>query len=312
MASAAVLIQPPPVRESSPSSSSTTSKNVATKLLPASGDYPATIYSSYKPAPGHNGSIRERDRESSGAKYPTKLGVNGAPQEVHVVKVTAGDSSVQIEPASSYGKSSPALLDGPSQAVHEHDRAFGPPPPSPPASVEENVNADSQQQQEGEEYLSDPSLSSSSSRMLHLVQSDPTAARNASLDSCYSQKSAPTSTPRILNGPIRISSPQPLQQPLGLQRSSTDTNAAYAPPTPRTIITQPSPPPPTTPRFENGNAEASTSMKAAAAHLSIDGYLQPPPLLSQKPARRNTTGSDRKSTRLNSSHSGESRMPSSA
>jgi 1-phosphatidylinositol-4-phosphate 5-kinase len=76
--------------------------------------------------------------------------------------------------------------------------------------------------------------------------------------------------------------PEPIYHPQHLHRSSTDTRASI-----RTLKALPTPPPtsvlPASP--------TSSVHSKAAAHLSSDGYLQPPQLSIYRPIRRNTTGS---------------------
>ncbi|KAF8069053.1 1-phosphatidylinositol-4-phosphate 5-kinase [Lyophyllum atratum] len=96
----------------------------------------------------------------------------------------------------------------------------------------------------------------------------------------------------IYTEPEPIHKPQPhppsppFPAPQRLHRSSTDTKASSlrtvltTPPSPQVYL--PTPPP--------------TSFSKSAAHLSADGYLQPPPLSlhRDRPTRRNTTGSSSK------------------
>ncbi|KDR79870.1 hypothetical protein GALMADRAFT_222809 [Galerina marginata CBS 339.88] len=267
MASAAILIHQP---RRSPSPSTANKNELQRQSLLSNHSLITSSPTSYRTAPLTAGSrtslalstsshssvhtISATVRESN-AGNPTY----GLPQEVHIVKVT--NDTVQIEPGTvpdSYfekiGKSVICTIQP------ESDHA-GPPPPSPPASIDDQLN-------EG--------LAQAPTRMLYNVQSDPTPVRN-DVDTTTHDRQASASPSRFNN--IRILAPQP-----ALQRSSTDTKASY--PAPRTIITHPSP----QLQSEQPNAEASSSTPSRT-HLSVDGYLQPPSLSSQRPTRRNTTGS---------------------
>ncbi|KAF8227038.1 SAICAR synthase-like protein [Tricholoma matsutake] len=88
--------------------------------------------------------------------------------------------------------------------------------------------------------------------------------------------SPPASVEQELDTVVIYEEPEPIPR---LQRSSTDTKASL-----RTLTSLPTPPStsihPLTPTYSK-----------SAAHLSADGYLQPPQLPVHRPTRRNTTGS---------------------
>ncbi|KAJ3506596.1 hypothetical protein NLJ89_g6783 [Agrocybe chaxingu] len=177
-------------------------------------------------------------------------------QEIHIVKVT--NDTVQIEP----GPVPDSYLERVGKTVINTIQPngnchAGPPPPSPPASIEQEV----------EENVPQPP---SSFKHPELAVAHPKSASmpEARHDRQSSTSSSKFSTLRVTHSPETV------------RRSSTDTKASHTTLRPPLVQATQSVP------------EASSSTSKAASHLSVDGYLQPPPLSTpQRPARRNTTGS---------------------
>lgn len=176
-------------------------------------------------------------------------------QEIHIVKVT--DDVVEIESspvAQSYlERVGKSVL----HTVQPYNHA-GPPPPSPPASVEQGSD-----EEEADRFR----VPDNSQPAEFLCEVPMTAQQPSTAPTAYARHGV---------------------MPAQLQRSSTETKASYS--TLRTIVTSPSP---VLPHQQPSLSPSEPSSSKANGHLSVDGYLQPPPPLASgsRPARRNTTGS---------------------
>lgn len=270
MASTTMFIR----RSPSPSSPSRTETHKLSFVSSSAG--------SYRTAPlGNSASsfISSHSSSNTTSASPHQRDSTGSPiyaltQEIHIVKVT--NDMVQIEPGSDWVNK---------RAVYQPDDGVpvGPPPPSPPASVERRE----------EEYFSPPIPPPP--RMTHPVHSEP-------LPNVEHEHDRPVSTSTTASSQFtRTLSPTREQ----VYRSSTDTNASYR--TPRTTLTPASPP-----QLQSAPPSAfpHASSSKTAAHLSVDGYLQPPsPTSAQRPTRRNTTGSTSVTQKRSPSHAKGASQP---
>ncbi|KAF8888608.1 hypothetical protein BD779DRAFT_1523933 [Infundibulicybe gibba] len=182
---------------------------------------------------------------------------NGA-QEVHIIKVTRDKVQLESGPMKdSLLQKVGKTLAGP-MSNHEAASRFGPLPPSPPASVdrdtlEDDAGYDNDPIPE-QQLLPPPPLLSSHSEPgpKPILFDEPESIRERQTSTASSSRRAATTT-------------QDSQY-----RSSTDTKTSL-----RTATA----------------TDLTTMHSKSNAHLSADGYLQPPPLTVHRPARRNTTGS---------------------
>jgi 1-phosphatidylinositol-4-phosphate 5-kinase len=256
-------------------------------------------------------------RDDAGAVNPIHA-LAHRPGEVHIVKAT-GDT-VALAPAAPHeglaarvGRALTPVLCAP------HDEpisppsvtgAIGPPPPSPPASIhtfEDAVQQVRERHQEKPEVAGRVVDDSTDYAQMPPPTPPPKGARPVTFDvpverasSVDSRDSAGYARPsRHLPRHAVASLPAP--GPSALHRAATDTRTSLsttssAGTTTTTTTTAGSTAAGSlstrTPPTEDSLASASAA-GSKAAHLSADGYLQPPPLLAHRnsPRRRNTTGS---------------------
>ncbi|KAG5641740.1 hypothetical protein DXG03_004312, partial [Asterophora parasitica] len=183
-------------------------------------------------------------------------------QEFHIV--TVEESVVMLEKR-------PAAQESYAQESYITRVMAGPLPPSPPASVTHGEDEDDERNMPTG-YVPKPTA----------MQPPVFPTEGSSTDT---EASETAYEPGFFQTPIPTPPRRPIPPPQRLQRASTETKASAS-----SIRAMTSGPPAHLP------SPPPTSFSKSAAHLSSDGYLQPPPLSlhRERPTRRNTTGSSSK------------------
>ena len=286
--------------------------------------YVSTSAASFKTALSHpesRDSVHSFDSSSSthtvGAKsVPVDDRVNpidllsqgaGGPQELHILKINGSTVTVQHGPSqeSLRRKASKSLGGSMSHEPHGNNavdstslvETIGPPPPSPPASFIENQNHIDHREEHDTlpppDVTTKPEPVASSSRVM--ISTPPPVAPNFSQKSSNEHRSVRTVSSNETNHEANTSSSDALKHMPSMDtRVSTHTTSSSQK-SPKSVNTDhftsqgssvSSEPPP-----QLGEPRQLFFPTTRSAHVSVDGYLQPPPQINYRPARRNTTGS---------------------
>lgn len=229
----------------------------------------------------------------------------GGPQELHILKINGNTVEVQHGPSQESLRRKASRTFGSPMSHESHVNGavdsislvetIGLPPPSPPASFIENQNhidskeePDTPSQPEASE--SEPVVSSS--RVM--INTPPPLSPKLPQKSNNEHRSVHTSS---TNGTTHEanSSSDALKHRLFMDtRVSTHTSSSSQK-SPKSVITDQ-----LTSQASSTTSELQPQLgkprqlifpMTRGAHVSVDGYLQPPPQITHRPARRNTTGS---------------------
>ncbi|KAI5115618.1 hypothetical protein M0805_000567 [Coniferiporia weirii] len=206
---------------------------------------------------------------------PLRLLSHGS-QEMHVVKVDGDTVEVHTGPPTESmlaraGKTMGRIV------THAPPAAAGPPPPSPPPSVEREDETSTIQR---------PPSPSPSPRKLSFSRSE------------LSQTGSSVHAPRKRS--FGASADSASSNEVLRQRSSTETrfsgrtgSASATGSSQRMVHSDETGTPGTSDRPSSTTSAATPASKhlSKGSHVSMEGYLQPPPTTMHRPARRNTTGS---------------------